>query len=168
MAESAIIIQPDNAVKLFEYLGKKYIKKDEINEEKTITNTRIGGGKDSGISGGSYYIPENEYSNFMKKIYRDVIMKNGKEYLTEAQLQTGGPIAVDIDLRFTYETTNRLYTKDHIEDLMNCYFNVFDSIVDICNKGSAFCPHAILGQYLLDNKVPVLRPKNIIYNIHNS
>ncbi len=53
-------------------------------------------------------------------------------------------------------------------DLMNCYFNVFDSIVDICNKGSAFCPHAILGQYLLDNKVPVLRPTNIIYNIHNS
>ena len=128
MAESVTIIQPDNAVKLFEFLGKKYIKKDEINEEKTITNTRIGGGKDSGISGGSYYIPENEYSNFMKKIYRDVIMKNGKEYLTEAQLPTGGPIAVDIDLRFTYETANRLYTKDHIEDLMNCYLKELQKI----------------------------------------
>jgi hypothetical protein len=53
-------------------------------------------------------------------------------------------------------------------DLMNCYFDVFDNIVNICNKGHDFCPHAILGQHLLDNKVPVLRPRNIVYNIHNS
>lgn len=128
MAANTIIIRPDNAVKISEYLNKHYIKKEDISEEKPITNTRIGGGKDSGISGGVYNIPDNEYDDFLKKVYRDIIQKNGKEYLTEAQLINDGPIAIDIDLRFTYETTERAYTKDHIEDLLGCYLKELQKI----------------------------------------
>ena len=129
MNDSPILInRPENAVKLSEYLNKHTIKKEEITEERPITNTRIGGGKDSGIFGGSYNIPDNEYPDFLKKIYRDIIQKNGKEYLTEAQLLNDGPIAIDIDLRFPYETTERFYTKEHIDDLLGFYLKELQKI----------------------------------------
>ena len=114
-------IRPENAGKLSDYLNKHTIKKEEITDDRPITNTRIGGGKDSGIWGGVYHISDNEYNDFLKKIYRDIIQKNGKEYLTEAQLINDGPIAIDIDLRFTYETDKRLYTNDHIQDILDLY-----------------------------------------------
>ena len=118
----------DATIKLSEYLNKHYIKKEEISEERSITNTRIGGGKDSGISGGSYHIPDSEYEDFMKIIYRDLIHKPGKEYLTEAQLINDGPIAIDIDLRFPYSTTERIYTKEHIDDLLYVYVKELQKI----------------------------------------
>jgi hypothetical protein len=50
---------------------------------------------------------------------------------------------------------------------MKQYFDCFDNIIQICNSGTYFCPHAILGQHLLNSKIPVDRP-NITVNIHNS
>jgi P4 family phage/plasmid primase-like protien len=133
MIENTTVQKPSNAVRISEYLSTHYIKKEDLGKDnqgidKSITNTRIKGGPESGISGGTYYIPDNEYDDFVKKIYRDIIQKNGKEYLTEAQLPTGGPIAIDIDLRFSYETTERLYTKDHIEDLLGFYIKELQKI----------------------------------------
>ena len=79
MTEPTVIIKrPADAAKLSEYLNKHYIRKEEITGEKSITNTRIGGGKDSGISGGSYHIPDAEYDDFLKLIYRDLIQKQGE------------------------------------------------------------------------------------------
>jgi hypothetical protein len=41
-------------------------------------------------------------------------------------------------------------------DLMTYYFDVFNHMVKITNeKNSYFCPHYILGQHLLNGKIPV-------------
>ena len=112
----------------YDFLSKKIIKKrTDSNNTVTITNTRIGDSK-SGISGGSYNIPDCEYEIFMDLYYRDIILKNKKEYLTEKQRETDGPILVDLDFRHPYETDERQYEKDHIDDLIELYLEELKDI----------------------------------------
>ena len=130
MNERTVIKTPikvSTAKPFSDYLNRFYIKKEEITDEKPITNTRIGGGQGSGISGGTYHIPESEYESFMRKLYQDVIRTGAKEYLTETQ-RSEGPIVVDIDLRFKYEVTERIYRKDHVEDLLLVYLKELQQI----------------------------------------
>jgi P4 family phage/plasmid primase-like protien len=100
-----------------DFLFKHQIKKDS---DKEKTHTRIGD-TNSGIYGGSYHIPESEYSTFLKLYYRDIIKTKKKEYLTEKHLDENGPILVDLDFRHDYEVDERQYTKDHIDDLIGGY-----------------------------------------------
>jgi P4 family phage/plasmid primase-like protien len=115
-----------------EYLFKHIIKREEnIEEPKEITNTRIGGGTKN-VFGGSYHIPDSEYPQFMDLLYKYVISTNAEEYLTEKQLTDAndgdGPILVDVDLRFPYETTERQYSIEHIEDLIDLYLGELTKI----------------------------------------
>jgi len=95
--------------------------------DKEITNTRIGD-PNLKIAGGSYHIPPEEYSEFLKLYDRDILKKKKPEYLTEKQLTTDGPILCDIDLRFPYETDTRYYTKDHIDELICLYLDELKKI----------------------------------------
>jgi hypothetical protein len=71
----------------FKQLLTKYsIKKGDGIEH---TNTRIDDKKLS-LYGGNYHVPDEEYPNFIKSYYNDVIIGNKIEYLTEKQLDTGG------------------------------------------------------------------------------
>ena len=90
-------------------------------EEKGPTHTRIGGEKGSDIYGGSYHIPDDEYDTFMQLYFNEVVSKNALEYLTEKQMTPGKCIAVDLDLHFSYETEERVYTKDEMGDLIHWY-----------------------------------------------
>ncbi len=79
-----------------------------------ITNTRI--------RGGSYIIPENEYTRFLDIYYRDVVKHMGKtDSLTETQLTDDGPCLVDLDFRLPLEVTERLYDRGDIDDLIAIY-----------------------------------------------
>jgi P4 family phage/plasmid primase-like protien len=100
-----------------EYLRQHLAKKEDQNE---ITNTRIGC-KEKNIYGGSYHISDAEYPAFMEAIYKHVISTGAEEYLTEKQLESEGPILVDVDLRFPLDTSERQYSKEHIEDLIEAY-----------------------------------------------
>jgi P4 family phage/plasmid primase-like protien len=100
-----------------DFLIKHAVKKGDDVSLRPITNTRIGD-KESNIYGGSYHIPDEEYNLFLELYYHDVIKKKKKEYLTEKQRETEGPIAIDVDLRFHYDVDERQYTKDHIDDLI--------------------------------------------------
>jgi hypothetical protein len=103
----------------FKQLLTKYsIKKgDEIEH----TNTQIGSKKLS-LPGASYHIPDEEYPNFIKSYYNDVICGNKIEFLTEKQLDTEGPILIDLDFKLNYNLTTRLITKTHIRDILDLYF----------------------------------------------
>jgi hypothetical protein len=102
----------------FKQLLTKYsIKKGE----NSTTNTRIGD-KKLPIYGGNYHVPDEEYPNFIKSYYNDVIIGNKMEYLTEKQLDTGGPILIDLDFKFSYDLTTRLITNTHIKDILDLYF----------------------------------------------
>ncbi len=106
------------AVLFQNYLRNFQVK--EQDETKPFTNTRIGN-KDAGIWGGSYHIPEIEYSEFVSKYISNVVENNVAEHLTEVQLKNGGPILVDMDFRFAPTCTTRLYDRDCIDDIIALY-----------------------------------------------
>ena len=113
---------------VFDFLSQHIVKKRvDSTDKSTITNTRIGD-KNSGISGGSYNITDAEYPTFLKLYYRDIIKKNAHEYLTEKQRDGDGPILIDIDIRHTYDTDERQYTSEHVDDMIDIYLEVIKSI----------------------------------------
>jgi len=98
---------------------------------KPCTHTRIPGDKDSGITGGSYSIPDEEMSVFLYLYYNEIVdNKTGtkKEYLTEKQRPDDGPILIDIDFRYPIHIEDRQYTTEHIEDLLDSYLSELDKM----------------------------------------
>lgn len=117
-----------------EFLRKHYIKKPDDNQEQNLpqlpsTNTRIKDAK-LGISGGSYHIPDDEYEKFLNLYVRDILSKNGSEYLTEAQLDEGA-IVVDLDFKYDMKIKDRQHTKEHILDLVICYLDIIKEIYQL-------------------------------------
>jgi len=96
------------------------------------TNTRIAGTNENNetIYGGNFHIPDSEYKTFLD-LYFHTIFNKKDSYLTEAQLENEGPILIDIDLRFAFDTTERQYTKDHLEDIIEGYLEVLAQIYEM-------------------------------------
>ena len=113
-----IITKPIQYKGLDDFLNKH--RYDKSKNHPLITNTRIPD-QENGIMGGCFYIPDNEYPEFLKVYYRDIIKRNKREYLTEKQLEKGAPILVDLDLRFDPSVKTRQYTGEHIDDLIDLY-----------------------------------------------
>jgi P4 family phage/plasmid primase-like protien len=111
---------------LQDFLFKHRIKKEDKTE---ATHTRIGD-EATGIYGGKFYISDEDLPTFMKLYFNEVIHKGSPEYLTEQQLYTtkNGPIAVDLDLHFSLDLDERVYTREHIEDLVFGYLEEFKEI----------------------------------------
>ena len=114
--------------------------KNAQNDTKPITHTRMGD-TEHNIIPGSYSIPEEEMETFYKLLYTEVISKNGKEYLTEAQLKEDGGkhrcIAIDFD--FNYETgTPRKHTKDDIFNIICSILSLLKKIFDFASNPEKF------------------------------
>ena len=119
-----IKIKPKKPMKLFDWLkSHKYDK----SKHPIITNTRIPD-QENGIPGGSYYISEEEYPEFLDLYYNSNVKVGKKEYLTEKQLEKNGPILIDIDMRFSTDIKTRQYTKDDIQSLIYLYLAVLKEI----------------------------------------
>jgi P4 family phage/plasmid primase-like protien len=89
-----------------------------------ITHTRIPD-KELNIYAGSFVIPKEELETFYY-LYHSYIFENDKkpkEYLTEKQLQNGGPIAIDFDFRYNHDVTERQHTKEHVRDMICVYLD---------------------------------------------
>lgn len=111
---------------LFEFLQDHKYDKNKHNDGPT--HTRIGDSKKN-IAGGSYYIDDNQYELFMNLYYNDVFTKKKKEHLTERQLNSEySPIAVDLDLHFDINIENRVYSQDHLDDLVDLYLEELKEI----------------------------------------
>ena len=111
--------QPTELSGLTPFLFHHKINKEDANVSPT--NTRIGDG--ASIYSGKFYISDEEYPEFLRLYYAEIVAKNKPEYLTESQLKTNGPILVDLDFRFPYETDQRQYSKDHIDDMVMAYLD---------------------------------------------
>ena len=107
---------------LSEFL-KNHIYKDGEHTEKT--NTRIPCKKGYG---GTYCITDDEYNQFLEIYYNEVIKKNKPEYLTEKQRVSDGPIAIDLDLKYDYNVTEKQYNQAHIADLIDAYLEILKQI----------------------------------------
>jgi P4 family phage/plasmid primase-like protien len=109
---------------LNEFLAKHSAK----NEQKTgdsisFTHTRIPD-KEQNIYAGAYIIPNEELSVFYSLYYDSIFNKKRKEYLTEKQLEIGGPMAVDFDFRYNYDVNSRQHTREHVSDMVCEYAEV--------------------------------------------
>ena len=123
-----------------EFLKFHRIKKED-NNSKPITNTRIGdpsakSGKK--IWGGSYHIPDDKLPEFYKLYYDWVFKKKNYEYLTETQdKENGGPLLIDIDMRFNQDVKERQFTIDEISAILELYSESLLEIFDF-NKNIEF------------------------------
>ncbi len=86
---------------LQEFLGKHNYDKNV--HQNGYTNTRIGD-KKLQVYGGTFYIPDEKYEEFLKLYYTEVVAKKKKEYLTEKQLTDEGAISIDLDFRHELQT----------------------------------------------------------------
>jgi P4 family phage/plasmid primase-like protien len=102
---------------LNEFLAKHSAKNEN---GQVSTHTRIPD-KELNIYGGSYIIPKEELTTFYNLYYDHIFVKKRKEYLTEKQLENGGPMAVDFDFRYKYDIDVRQHTKEHIQDMVLLY-----------------------------------------------
>jgi P4 family phage/plasmid primase-like protien len=104
-------------------------------DDKTsvITHTRIGGKDNNGniVYGGKYHIPDDKMVFFWKLYYKWVFENKQLEYLTEAQDKiNGGPILIDLDLRFNENVKTRQYTQDELVAIIELYSESFQELFD--------------------------------------
>ena len=103
------------------FLAKHSAKNVVNNTGNTIcTHTRIPN-KELNIYPGSYVIPKEELSVFHSLYYNHIFEKKNKEYLTERQLENGGPIAVDFDFKYCSNVIERPHNKENISDIICQY-----------------------------------------------
>jgi len=109
---------------LNEFLAKHSAKNTSNNSGSvlSISHTRIPD-KDLNIYAGSYIIPKEERDIFYNLYYNHIFEKKLKEYLTEKQLESGGPMAVDFDFRYNHNVAERQHTRDHIRDMICVYLD---------------------------------------------
>lgn len=112
------------------FLSKYRIKKNDIDKE--ITNTRMDTFIDEkGIKHyfGNFEIIGKDYDTFLDIYYNEIIINKKFDFLTEIQLKNDkAPLLIDIDLQYDYDTKERLFKKNDIEDIIKVYLNVLKSI----------------------------------------
>lgn len=114
-----------------QYIKQFYIKKSESSSAGlSFTHTRIPS-IEHGVTGGTFCIPPEQLPEFWTKYSKHVITNRRHEYLTEKQLQGGGPILVDLDFRYGSHIDARQHTKDDIENIVALYMNEISKILNI-------------------------------------
>ena len=107
-----------------------FVRSRTAGNNRLSTNTRIGD-KGLKIYGGSYHIDESEWDGFVELYYQKVFGDGTLEYLTEKQLQEGGPMLVDIDLNYAPTIKDRQHTDDHVIDLVAMYLDKLMRYLDV-------------------------------------
>ena len=102
-------------------MWESFLSKHKCPQGQTPTHTRI--------TGGSYYFEEDN-GEFLEKYYSEIFEKGRRnESMTEKQCD-GGPILIDLDLRFDGSVRTRLYTREHIEAFLRSLLKELNQIYD--------------------------------------
>ena len=114
-----------------QYIKQYYIKKgDPSSAGLSFTHTRIPS-PEHGVTGGTFCIPTEKLPEFWAKYSKHVITNRRHEYLTEKQLQPGGPILVDLDFRYGPHIDTRQHTKDDVENIIGIYMDEISKMLNI-------------------------------------
>ena len=106
-----------------------FLIKHKRKGEQEFTHTRIGD-TERGVYPGSYCIPDEELDVFWKLYYKAVFINKKPEYLTERQDRiNGGPLLVDIDMRFEESVTTRKFNVDHLSDILELYGDAIQNVI---------------------------------------
>lgn len=113
---------------LNEFLAKHSAKNTaSANSGQIATHTRIPN-KELNIYGGSYVIPAEELDTFYQLYYEHVFEQKKKEYLTERQQESGGPLVVDFDFRYQHSVAERKHTPSHVVDIICTYLDALKNV----------------------------------------
>jgi P4 family phage/plasmid primase-like protien len=109
---------------LNEFLAKHSAKNvtNNTGSSLSISHTRIPD-KELNIYAGAYIIPKEELDTFYSLYYNHIFEKKMKEYLTEKQLESGGPMAIDFDFRYNHAVIERQHSRDHVRDMICVYLD---------------------------------------------
>ena len=117
-----------------QYMKQFYIKKgDPSSAGLSFTHTRIPS-VEHGVTGGTFCItPEKLPVQFQLMLIdsQNVITNRRHEYLTEKQLQNGGPILVDLDFRYGPHIDARQHTNEDIENIIGLYMDEISKMLNI-------------------------------------
>ena len=103
---------------------------------------------DMGISGGSYYIPDEDLDEFYK-LYAEKMKTGRMEYLTEKQRDDNRVICIDLDFKYNASVDTRQHTSGDITTIVKHYcdallevldINIYDWNCDVNNVGDNFIP----------------------------
>lgn len=112
-------------------LFDEYLKRNICEKGDEYTHTRMPNQKFK-ISGGTFSIKNEE--DFLKNYYKHVFINGNHEHLTEKQLIEKAPLAIDIDMRYEPNITERQHDEDDIRDLIHLYATAISNICVINNK----------------------------------
>jgi phage/plasmid-associated DNA primase len=101
----------------------EFLKAHKTAKKGEFTHTRIGD-KDLKITAGSYCINDRDTDEFYTKYYESVFVDKKEEYLTEKQIPEG-QMLVDLDFRYSYETTERQHNSEDINKIIYSYLEIF-------------------------------------------
>jgi P4 family phage/plasmid primase-like protien len=125
--------------KLQNFLNKHKFKKEQ-NDNRKPTHTRIPD-KDRNIMGGSWYIVGDDLKTFQQLYHTHVIKNENPEYLTERQCDDNpnvGPILLDFDFRYTYDTTTRQHNDETITTIIGTYMAHIVKYFDLNDTSKSF------------------------------
>ncbi len=114
-----------------QYIKQYYIKKgDPSSAGLSFTHTRIPS-IEHGVTGGTFCIKPENLPELWSKYSKHVITNRRHEYLTEKQLQNGGPILVDLDFRYGPHIDTRQHTNEDIENIIGLYMDEISKMLNI-------------------------------------
>lgn len=111
----------------------KFLSKRVANSNDDVSHTRIGN-KTLHVYGGKWHIPEDDIDEFYQLYYDTVFENRNWEYITEKQLDKGGPILVDLDFRYDSEIEERQHTAKHIEEMIHVYLDSLKTVLKFENN----------------------------------
>ncbi|MBI96715.1 hypothetical protein CL656_06190 [bacterium] len=109
-----------------------FLRKFICKTGQPFTHTRIGSNT-LGVSGGSYFIPQDKYNDFYKLYVNKVFINDKQEYLTEKQPEKG-PLLIDIDFRYNEEVDERQHTSEDIINFLQIITEKLEKIYTITNN----------------------------------
>jgi P4 family phage/plasmid primase-like protien len=114
-----------------QYMRQHYMKKGDPNMSGlSFTHTRIPS-QEHGVSGGTFYIPQEKLPEFWAKYTKHVIVNRRHDYLTEKQLPGAGPVLIDLDFRYDACIEKRQHSKEDVENIIGVYMEELSKLLDI-------------------------------------
>ena len=87
---------------------------------------------------GKYYISDEDYPTFLQLYDSHVFSNHSPAHLLERHAPDASPILIDLDFRYSTETSQRVYTADSIKQFVGQYASLIHTFIDRGNDELRF------------------------------
>jgi len=103
---------------IFNFLTEHFVESGKVHTHTSMFNPK-----------GCYFIKNTELDTFYE-LYEQALFDKKELHLTEKHEEIG-PMLIDLDFRYDYDTFERKHTVKHIKDIVELYINEICSIFNI-------------------------------------